>query len=593
MKRVIYTLLFIFAIFSSAFAAPIGEQKAREIALNFFAENTTRASSPVLEMEWAGSNLATINNATRTSVPSGEESLIYIYNRLDTKGFVVVAGDDKVAKPIVAFSLDNNFDSRDMPDGAKAILDGWCKQIAATREDNSIQPATSSSRSSFGKELYSYETAVWGQGAPFNGLSPTHNGQKTPCGCVATAAGIICKYWEWPHKGEGTTPEYTYYGDNGLQYTGVANKLGHPYDWSLIKSDYRQAYTKAEGEMVAQLLYDLGCAFKMAFGVDGSGANTKNATGAMMTYFGYSKSAIFLFHSGRSEEEWNTMLRENLADGPVFFSGKSDEGGHAFVLCGCTDADYFRINYGWNGNSNGWYLLPYIQYYKNQGAAFHLVPDYDGTSTYKDYLTLAGGKSNNITYRGIYTKETEYSVEHQFELVYRIYNQGFGAFSGSYCVAHCDKDGDIKEIVWEYSRSSSPLKSGYSHTGTRKVTIKKAVEVGDRLRAFLKSPGSDKWERVVRDGDASDVQDEVILSATPTEVAQSLQLSYNKESKTMTFTSEQAIQYSVTNESGSVVSSGKVASFTPTDINLSDFKAGKYIFSFASGGEPYKVSVIL
>ena len=577
----------------SLFAAPIGEKMAREIALEFFASQGTRAYATQLEIEWAGSDLSTATHQLHTaSAPTDiDEAMLYIYNRLDKRGFVVVAGDDCVQNPILAASLDNNFDSTDMPDGAKAILQGWCKQIADERASNSVQPTTQSTTSGFGKEICNYGTAVWGQSAPFNGLSPTHNGVKTPCGCVATAAGIICKYWEWPSKGEGTTPEYTYTDDSGMKHTGLPRKLGHEYDWSLMKMDYRVSYTKAEGDMVATLLYDLGCAFRMQFGVDGSGANTKFATQALTTYFGYSKGALFLHHTGRTEAEWTKMLQENLKDyGPTFFSGSSEESGHAFVLDGCTDKGYFKINYGWAGSSNGYYLLPDIKYYRGQGAAFYLKPDYDGTSQYREYLALSSTSSSN--YRGIYTKETEYSVGQQFSVLFRIANEGLGSFSGSYCVAHCDEEGNIKEILWEKSRADSALPPSYVHSASLKVTINQDIELGDRLQVFYKSQGSDnEWKRVFRADEKS--YDEVVLKASPAEVAKSLNVVYNRDTKILTISSEHAIQYRITDATNSEIASNKLTSFTPIEMDLSTLESGTYNCSFASGGEPYLLTLKL
>lgn len=48
-----------------------------------------------------------------------------------------------------------------------------------------------------------YETAEWGQFAPFNNLCPEVNGVKSPAGCVATALAIVMKYHNWPDYTRG------------------------------------------------------------------------------------------------------------------------------------------------------------------------------------------------------------------------------------------------------------------------------------------------------------------------------------------------------------------------------------------------------
>ena len=591
MKRILI-IPFVF-ITLSLFAAPIGEKQAREIALQFFASQGTRSASPRLEIEWAGSDIASERtiNATRSSATNNEnldEALVYIYNRTDTNGFVVVAGDDNVNKPILAFSRTNTFTMEDMPDGAKAILQGWCEQIANARSGNNLSATTRATTYTTGEVVCEYETALWGQSEPFNNESPILHGVKVPCGCVATAAGIICYYHKWPEKGVGTTPEYTYTEEGEVdEVTIPENKLGRAYDYSLMKSDYSR-YSYKEGAMVAALLYDLGTAFQMSFNVDGSGANTKEATHAMMTYFGYSKGALFLSHSGRSEAEWTAILQENLKDyGPVFFKGRTKSSGHAFVLDGYTSGGYFRINYGWNGKSNGYYLLPNISYYKDQGAAFYMVPDRDGSSTYRDYLAL----SKSSSYKGLHTKATEYKVGEKFSVRVRITNKGMGPFSGKYCVAHCDKEDNIKEILFENDCGSENLPPSYSHGKASYVTISESIAVGDRLRVFYKSQNSDNWELVLRNND--DVSDKVLLKATAEDVAESLNLTYNKGDKSLVFTSEHAIQYSMTDASGVEVSTGNVPSFTSTTIDLSSLEPGTYTCLFASGGKPYILTLKL
>ena len=130
MKRVlIIPLLFIAFALS---AAPIGERKAREIATSFFAKTSTRSASVAVELEWSGDGLVGANVAPLT-MANTDESLLYVYNRTDEAGFVVVAGDDGVEKQIVAFSHDNKLQIKNLSDGARYLLEGWCKRCMKLR----------------------------------------------------------------------------------------------------------------------------------------------------------------------------------------------------------------------------------------------------------------------------------------------------------------------------------------------------------------------------------------------------------------------------------------------------------------------------
>ena len=52
------------------------------------------------------------------------------------------------------------------------------------------------------------------------------------------------------------------------------------------------------------------------------------------------------------------MLYEELSSGrPVLYSGSKNMSGHEFVCDGYDGNGMFHINWGWNGLSNGYFLL--------------------------------------------------------------------------------------------------------------------------------------------------------------------------------------------------------------------------------------------
>jgi hypothetical protein len=136
------------------------------------------------------------------------------------------------------------------------------------------------------------------------------------------------------------------------------------------------------------------------------------------------------------------------------------------------------------------------------------------------------------------------------------------------------------------NRSSNPILSSRSNgsaSSSRKLS--KDIAVGDCLRVFYR--GSDDEEWILARRSSTQAYDKVHLCATPQEVAQSLNLEYDKESKSLSFLSEHAIQYVIKNDAGVVVASNNVASHTTEQIDSSLLESGTYTCSFASGGEPY------
>jgi hypothetical protein len=200
MKKIL-SIICMLLISANLFAEPIGEQRARQIAQDFFSQHSTRAMGNIT-LEWAGDKIGDIS-ATGVALDS---SLLYIYNCGTNGGFVVVAGDSNAA-PIIAYSLDTTLDVNDMAESTAAILDAWCRQVASVRK--AAKPITgttmrTTTRSS--DEELLYKTALWDQEEPYNLKAPIIDGQRALTGCGATAMAIICYYHRWPERGVGTTP---------------------------------------------------------------------------------------------------------------------------------------------------------------------------------------------------------------------------------------------------------------------------------------------------------------------------------------------------------------------------------------------------
>ena len=586
MKKIFTTLLTLFAVWAAT-AAPVNEQQARQIASEFFAGGT-RAGSVSVELAWAGSNL---KKGIMQRSSTNEAALLYIYNRNDNPGFVIVAGDDNV-QPVIAFSYDQTFEIENMADGARYLLSAWCAKIADAQKGGtpSIQQKAMPST---GSVECLYSTALWDQGQPFNNETPIYQGYRSATGCVATAMSIIAYYNKWPERGVGTTPSYQHEDEWGVTRTVPANTLGRTYNYSNMLSDYRNGYNSTQGAAVAALMKDMGTSVQMDYSPSGSGAMSSDVPYALATYFGYSKNAQCIHRGNKSDAEWFNMLKTNIATyGPTFFSGDDTQAGHAFVLDGYTSGNYFHINYGWSGADNGFYWIPEIEYFNDQDAVFYLEPDKNGTSTYVDNLSLIALSSSTRNFYGLVSYASEYKTGQRFNfLLGGIYNTGMVDFNGNIRLVHCNKEGVVKSTL--VSSSVTDLPAGYyTYFNTFGITLSANIETGDRIRLHYKGEYSSDWQWA-KSCDAV-CSDEVLLKATPEEVAKSLKISYSKSGKSLTFTSPNAIQYTVKKASGSsVLTSGAAASHTATAIDLSSFAAGEYIFEFACGGDPYRLTIKL
>jgi hypothetical protein len=119
------------------------------------------------------------------------------------------------------------------------------------------------------------------------------------------------------------------------------------------------------------------------------------------------------------------------------------------------------------------------------------------------------------------------------------------------------------------------------------TTITSNIEQGDRLRLYYKGQNSTDWQWA-RSKDLKEVDDELLVSASPKELAKGLSFEYDKANGAMTFWSKHATTAYVYNSKtdefiGSIgIEANNGASYTSTD---------SVIWEFTLGGEPYRISV--
>ena len=84
---------------------------------------------------------------------------------------------------------------------------------------------------------------------------------------------------------------------------------------------------------------------------------------------------------------------------PVYYSGQSPDGGHAFVCDGYNDANLFHYNWGWGGSGDGWFDFDNIDYNTSDGAIFNFVPTdvYNGTPKAPTNLTVTPADNNVLS----------------------------------------------------------------------------------------------------------------------------------------------------------------------------------------------------
>ncbi|MCD4664892.1 MAG: C10 family peptidase, partial [Bacteroidales bacterium] len=159
--------------------------------------------------------------------------LYYAINLNNNQGYFLLSAD-KRAKPIIAYSFNGVFNSKEIPPNFKSMLDEFCKQLLHLKRSKYIQSNYYSEWKKL-ENLTNYENfdditvgpilkvgndyIWWDQGCGYNNSCPfdlnsnaCYNNDNVHVGCVAVSMGSIMRYWEFPHHGNNshgyTHPDY-------------------------------------------------------------------------------------------------------------------------------------------------------------------------------------------------------------------------------------------------------------------------------------------------------------------------------------------------------------------------------------------------
>lgn len=302
-------------------------------------------------------------------------------------GFLIFSAEDAVF-PVLAYSFTNDIDLDNLAPGASLFLAQYRQEIAAARRAHAIP--NEQVRNAWDELLHPSKDAsnqtgmtpllhsTWNQNRYYNELCPRdenapagYNG-KVPNGCVAVAMSQIMYYYRYPESGTGSHTNYTDYGSFHVNFA----QQHYNYD---AMCDNLTFYNNE----VAKLIFHCGTAINMMYGPDGSGAYSQDVPEAMSNYFRYNPDSYYSSKHNHTNSSWCSMLKEDLdALRPIYYSGYSEEGGHAFICDGYNSDNYFHFNFGWGGSSNGYYITQSTDTDNNevggygnwQSAIFNLHP---------------------------------------------------------------------------------------------------------------------------------------------------------------------------------------------------------------------------
>ena len=358
MKRNLLLLLYLLMPFI-IMAEDISEEQAKLIAADFLSADQSagglRRAAAAMQLSY--------------STEAGE---IYVFNQ-PSGGWVIVAGDDGAPSSILAFSDTGSFDYEKAPDAAKGLLSHYAENIRQVRQTGrrAAASATILRRAAATESMEPLLKTTWNQTTPYNNLCPeaadggkVGYGGRCPSGCVPVAIAQIMNYWQWPKQGYG---KHT----NRYSPTQTVDFTQSTYDWDKMLDSYAGEYNEVQAQAVARLMADVGCALQTEYGSGESGTFVDNIPRYLFRYFDYSPYVTTDWWrtagiNGVSYAEW--LRTELRAKRPIFCCGyiRGYED-HAIVCDGFQyyedgyylgdrkHFNFFHINFGWGGQSDGYY----------------------------------------------------------------------------------------------------------------------------------------------------------------------------------------------------------------------------------------------
>ena len=351
--KVMLSALLLCMAMMQASADPITREQAKQRVMAFQKKqgDTHEIKAVVSEKRLAPRKGAAAQTATEP---------YYVFDRGNNEGFVIASGDDKTID-VLGYTTEGTFDYEQLPPQLQAMLEGYARQIKAIQAGAPVLKLPANH-----PKVEQFMFCKWSQGSPYNNLCPLDGGSRSVTGCVATAMAQILYYNREKSVTEtmADIPGFSTY-TKGIAVPGIA--AGAPIDWDNMKDTYNSA-SELQKQAVAQLMLYCGVSVKMDYTNSSSGAQIYEVETACKKYFGYGNSVKYI-NEFSSEDELDRLVYTELAAGrPVYLGGYTGNWsmGHAFLTCGYENQRYY-INWGWGGQSDGFYYLTNLTPGNGQG----------------------------------------------------------------------------------------------------------------------------------------------------------------------------------------------------------------------------------
>lgn len=201
----------------------------------------------------------------------------------------------------------------------------------------------------------------WGQIDPYYRLCPVDSfGERSATGCVATSMAQVLNFYQQPERGVGQRTIWYPYRDS-ISGTPVNFDFENTYfRWDLtnVENFKTQTFSEDQAEAISTLMLACGVAADMRYNGEAHGGSGTTAAAAAAGFRQYLQmpEARCEFRENYESREWVDMVYDEISTGhPIIYGGQAYTGGHSFILHGYNRQGLVYVNWGWNGDSEGYF----------------------------------------------------------------------------------------------------------------------------------------------------------------------------------------------------------------------------------------------
>ena len=452
MKRALLTILYLLAI-QTAWSLPLTKEQAKSQARKYILQRHLQNEENIV--------LSDVSRPSFHKSPSKnpQSQSFYVFNVGTDNGFIIASGDDSTL-PILGWCDHGSFDAENIPENMRALLESYEEEMELLRN----APHAAATPVAVKEAIAPMLTTKWGQDSPYNQQCPYYlnNSSNRRCmtGCVATSMAQVLAYSG--NRPAGTTadiPAYTCtkkWTSDSIRIN-VTKKQKTTFDWDNMVDTYGKNATSEQQQAVAKLMAYCGAAIQADYGVEATSAYQYMVAPALRTFF--NTDATRILRSNYTYTQWiNIIYNELKAKRPVIHDGRSSGGGHSFVVDGFDGGELFHVNWGWNGNNDGYYALSILNPDDNNNI---------GASTSNDGYNYGQSAIIGIqpgvapVYEPAQMTLSNIRVENDL-VIFSIYNQTGETFNFDIGLGTIDDEGNISNVIKVKENQKLDNNWGYS-----------------------------------------------------------------------------------------------------------------------------------